>query len=108
MTKKSYTAEDEEFVRFVRSSHTITETAQLSGLSESTVKRILAKSSNGSVRPDVAVESPVRPDEIEELKSMIEKQNKTISRLMNMVAPPRSEYEEEQPTRKLVLGGRKA
>lgn len=106
MTKKSYTAEDEEFVRFVRSSHTITETAQLSGLSESTVKRILAKSRIGSARPDDTLQSSVRPDQIEELKTMIEKQNKTIGRLMDMVSP-KNEYDEEPRVTKLVLGGRK-
>jgi len=102
MTQKSYTAEDEEFVRFVRTTNTIQKTAQLSGLSESTVKRILAKPVT-ELRPDEKSESSVRPDELSELKSMIEKQNKIIARLMEMVAP-RSDYEDEQPVRKLVLG----
>ena len=86
MTKKSYTEEDEEFVRFVRSSHTINETAQLSGLSESTVKRILARN-----KSPVAPNTEPRPDQISELKYMIEKQNKTISRLMEMVNPTRAD-----------------
>jgi hypothetical protein len=102
MTQKSYTAEDEEFVRFVRTTNTIQKTAQLSGLSESTVKRILAKPVT-ELRPDENRHGSQRPDEISELKSMIEKQNKTIARLMEMVAP-RPDYEDEQPVRKLVLG----
>ena len=100
MTQKSYTLEDEEFVRFVRSTHTIDATAQLSGLSKSTVKRILAK---GSDVPNQ--HSSVSPDQVNELKAMIEQQNKTIAKLTEMIRPKRNEYEEEQqPVRKLVLG----
>ena len=106
MTQKSYNIEDEDFVRFVRTTNTIQKTAQLSGLSESTVKRILAKDPDKigtELRPDEKLHGSVRPDEIEDLKSMIEKQNKTIHRLMEMVSP-RNEYEDEQPVTRLVLG----
>ena len=107
MTQKSYTPEDEEFVRFVRTTHTIAQTSLLSGLSESTVKRILAKrpvEDRYRTRPDEKLSS--HPDEISELKSMIEKQNKTIARLMEMVRPSNNEYSEEPKVTKLVLGKR--
>ncbi len=121
MTKKSYTEEDEEFVRFVRTTHTIAETAQLTSLSQSTVKRILAKSKS-SVRPDQSEprpnqtehqtgwpkpnqfsESSVSPDEMTELRNLVNAQAKAIDRL-NKYVFKRDEYEEDAPVTKLVLG----
>lgn len=90
MASKSYTPEDEEFVRFVRTTHTLKETAEISGLSENVVKRILYSNSSNKI------------SELEKLlfeqKSLIEAQARAIDKLNKHV------FEDEPPVTRLVLG----
>lgn len=97
MALKSYTEEDEEFVRFVRTTHTIKETAEISGLSENIVKRILySKSSNKLLELEKL---------LFEQKNLIDAQASAIEKLNKHVF---KRYEdEEQPANRLVLGGRR-
>ena len=95
MASKSYTPEDEEFVRFVRTTHTLKETSEISGLSENIVKRILYSNSSNKIL------------ELEKLlfeqKVLIDTQAKAIDKLNKHVFK-RNSYEDEQPVTKLVLG----
>ena len=106
MASKTYTTEDEEFVRFVRTTHTLKETADISGLSENIVKRILYSNSSNKV---LELESELKKilfeqkNIIDEQKVLIDTQAKAIDKLNKHVFK-RDSYEEEQPVTRLILG----
>lgn len=98
MTRKSYSAEDEEFVVFLRKDHTIKEIANMAELSESAVTRILSKQKS---KPTEKV------DEIGPLKDLLNQQQLLIQELQKAVkrlTPKVDDYEEEYKPTKLVLG----
>ena len=96
MASKSYTPDDEEFVRFVRTTHTLKETAEISGLSENIVKRILYSNSSNKLLDLEKI--------VFEQKSLIDAQAKAIEKLNKYVFRRQTEYEDEQPATRLVLG----
>lgn len=109
MALKSYTQEDEEFVRFVRTTHTLKKTAEISGLSENTVKRILySNSSNKISELELEVKKILfeQNNLINEQKSLIEAQAKAIDKLNKHVFKRDSYEDDQQPATKLVLGKR--
>ncbi len=95
MASKSYTSDDEEFVRFVRTTHTLKETAEISGLSENIVKRILYSNSSNKILELEKI--------LFEQKETIDAQAKAIDKLNKHVFR-RDSYEDEAPVTKLVLG----
>jgi hypothetical protein len=94
MAIKSYTSEDEEFVRFVRTTHTLKETAEISGLSENIVKRIMYSKGSNKVLELEKI--------LLEQQKLIESQARAISRLEGKVFPCCSNHEDETPATKIT------
>ena len=111
---KTYTDDDELYVLQLRETCTIKQTAELSGLSESTVKRIIYKTrsdkSSDKSSVQVSEQKTVPLEQFQELKNVVDQQAKLLQKLEKHCFPVKEymdaeEYEVSQK-QKIIWGKR--